>query len=659
MNRLRFEKSPYLLQHKDNPVSWYAWGDEAFRAARELNLPIFLSIGYSTCYWCHVMEKESFEDLEVAEVLNESFISIKLDREERPDIDQIYMDAVVGITGHGGWPMSVFLTPDLKPFFGGTYFPKKQFIPLLAKIAEVWGEDMQTLLDSAEQLFGFISTRASAETAAVETKSLFQSAREYFQKSFDHECGGFGAAPKFPQPSNISFLYRLARRLNDEQSRKMASQTVEAICRGGIQDQLGGGFHRYAVDRNWLVPHFEKMLYDNAQLASTLAWASRAERKPELLQIAKRTLDYCISALQQPNGGFFAAEDAGEVGREGEFYVWEYRELKEVLTTEEFLAFLKVYPVTPEGNFENGTHVLSFAGDFQAEESLRPLKDKLLAVRNSRRHPFKDSKIITSWNGLMISALAQVAMLASEDLYASAAKKAADFLIENLFEEEVLKRRYCDGEASFAGVLEDYSFFIEGLLLLHEATGVNRYFTTAKNLQSLQDRYFWDEKNGGYFFASGTSSDLITRKKDFNDGATPSGNSVSALNLLRLFQLTGESAYLDRFQKLKAVMIPHVAKFPGAYATFLSALDYELESLTSIVITGPDKKTEEAITALRQQFLPNTPIYRGNEAGPALVTGKEDSNLKIFICDVQGCRLPLESIEQAQLQLKPTILESI
>jgi uncharacterized protein YyaL (SSP411 family) len=643
MNRLKNQKSPYLLQHKDNPVDWYSWGPEAFEAANQQSKPIFLSIGYSTCYWCHVMEKECFEDGQVAEVLNENFISIKLDREERPDVDQIYMDAVVGITGHGGWPMSVFLTPDLKPFFGGTYYPKSQFIPLLEKIGEVWKTDKQSLLQSSNQLASFLAqTKVVDQTQTVTVKELFKNAKEYFSKSFDRECGGFGGAPKFPQPSHLEFLLKLSRRSKDKEAMQMALITLEAICRGGIYDQLGGGFHRYAVDRNWLVPHFEKMLYDNAQLVSVLVSAFQSSKEAWYLEIAKETLDYCLEILESNTGGFYAAEDAGEVGTEGEFYVWEYRELEHLLTKEELESVKISYGVTEGGNFEGATNILTFGGDFSDRTAIDSVKKRLRKVRDSRERPFKDKKIITSWNGLILTALSKVIGATGDKRYLQSAMKAADFIVDNLLSTTKLQRRFCDGEAAFDGVLEDYSFLIQGLLDLYEVSGETKYFTSAESIQEMQNSLFWDDSNGAYYFAGRGSSDLITRKKDYNDGATPSGNSVSALNLLRLYQLTGLRSYEEYFTKLKAAMLPHVNKYPGAFTTFLSALDFELESQKSVVVSG--EKSAEIAKAIKSNYFPNTPVYLADEDGPELLKGKTSADLKIFICSKEGCSLPIDDV---------------
>ena len=653
MNKLGLEKSPYLLQHKNNPVNWFAWGQESFEAARSQNKPIFLSIGYSTCYWCHVMEKQCFEDQEVADALSRYFISIKLDREERPDLDQIYMDAVVGLTGHGGWPMSVFLTPDLKPFFGGTYFPKAQFIPLLEKIGEVWKQDQISILESSKQLEGYLLQAGNVSEQQDSTViEIFRSSGEYFKRSFDETFGGFGGAPKFPQPSYLAFLFRLARRTASPEYSKMAAFTLEAICRGGIYDQLDGGFHRYAVDRAWQVPHFEKMLYDNAQLVSVLVAAYQSTKEEWCLKTAKKTLDYALTILENSSGAFFAAEDAGEVGSEGEFYVWKTSELKKLVSPNQLTQLMEVYGVTEEGNFEHGTNIFFLKGKFTDLVELEPVNQLLLNARNLRERPFKDKKIITSWNGLMISALAKVAGVEGDGPYLDSAKRAANFILSNLLIDSGLKRRFCDGEAGFDGVLEDYSFLIQGLLDLHEVSGDVLYFDSAVKLQSIQDSKFWDTETGSYFFSA--SLDVITRKKDYNDGATPSGNSVAALNLLRLHQLTGESSYKDFYLKLKLAMLPHARRYPGAFTTFLSALDYELEDERLAVIGG--EESQSFATQLRQDYQPNSSIYLASDSGPLPLRGKQSVGLQIFICSNQGCSLPIDNLVKAIEDLKPTIM---
>lgn len=650
VNHLRQEKSPYLLQHKDNPVAWFAWGQEAFQAARELDRPIFLSIGYSTCYWCHVMEHDSFESEEVASLLNDHFISIKVDREERPDVDQIYMDAVVGISGHGGWPMSVFLTPDRKPFFGGTFFPKQQFIPLLKKIDEVWQSDRQSILTSADQIFTFLNAKAPASEGKISLKDSLSKAFSYYAKSFDTEFGGFGSAPKFPQPNNLELLLRLWRRTGKEEALFMVEKTLDQICRGGIYDHVGGGFHRYATDRMWLTPHFEKMLYDNAQLVNVLLHAYQATKTPHYLKKAADTLDYCLRDLALLEGGFASAEDAGEVGEEGEFYVWESAELEHTLSEEEYDLLSKLFTVSDVGNFENHKNILSLQPETKFEEIDNPKIQEILAklnrLRSARERPLRDNKVLTSWMALLISAFAEGYAVTGDERFLSAALKAERFQREKLSDGRKLLRRFCDNDSRFPGFLEDYSYLIQALIDLYQVSGEASLSKRALELQDTQDELFWDFEKGGYFFATSELTELIVRKKDFNDGATPSGNSVSAMNLLRLFQLSGDSKYLDRYRELVTAMAPFAEKYPTAYATFICALDYEHENFRSVVAS--EKTWKQTLRTLKQEFLPNMIIAKADPKGPTLVSGKDEG---IYICDAQGCMPPETDVESIKEKL--------
>ncbi len=659
MNRLRFEKSPYLLQHKENPVHWFAWSEEAFAEAQRLDRPVFLSIGYSTCYWCHVMEQDSFENDDVADLLNAGFVCVKVDREERPDLDQIYMDAVVGIAGHGGWPMSVFLTPEKRPFFGGTFFPKQQFIPLLSKISEVWHSDRNSIVTSADRIFGFLNRQSAASDEPLEPVPAFRDALEYFRRNFDAEFGGFGQAPKFPQPANLELLLRLWRRTGDDSILLMVRKTIDAMCRGGIYDQVGGGFHRYATDQRWLVPHFEKMLYDNAQLVSVLVQAFQATKDRAYLTRATETLDYCLRDMRLKEGGFAAAEDAGEVGNEGEFYVWEAAHLEHSLSPQEYDLVTETFGVTAHGNFESETNILAIdravpLSVFE-DQNFRQLREKLFRLREVRDRPLRDTKILTAWNGLMLTALGRTYAVTGEGRYLTAATETAAFIRESLWKNGQLLRSYCDGEAKIPGFLEDYSYLIQGLLSLYEVSSLRAHYDWAVELQHVQDQLFWDGERGGYYFSPAGLTELIVRKKDFNDGAVPSGNSISALNLLKFCQLSGEASFLTRYHSLVRSMAPHAAKYPAAYPTLLCAIDFELDRFRATIVSSPtDRSWQEAQRTIAQNYLPNDLVARARNDGPPLVQDKELPDFEVFICDSAGCAPPEKKIEAAVAKLRTT-----
>ena len=514
-NRLAREKSPYLLQHKENPVDWYPWGEEAFQKAKRENKPIFLSIGYSTCYWCHMMEKDSFERQDVAELLNKSFISVKVDREEHPDVDQIYMDAVVAITGQGGWPMSVFLTPDLKPFFGGTFFWRQQFMQLIGNIAGIWEREPEKVLESAKKIMEALTPTLSESPLPLD--DLFQKAFDQLRQNFDPVHGGFGSAPKFPQSMNLFFLLSLYRRNGSQEALTMATQTLDAMAKGEIYDRVGGGFHRYATQADWREPHYEKMLYDNALLALTYLEASLVIPAKAGIHIAQETLDYVLREMTDAKGGFYSAQDAGEAGAEGEYYHWTEKTVEE-----ERMA------------------------------------------RAKRPPPHIDDKIVTSLNGLMIAAMAKGYQVLKQEKYLKGARGAAYFVQKNLFKEGKLLRRFREGDARFQGTLDDYAFLIYGLLALHEVDTDSGWKRWAEVLQKTQDDLFWDQKACGYYFTSREEKNLIVRKITFHDGALPSGNAISALNLLRLSHPFS--------QRLSGALARAAGRVPFSFASALLAL---------------------------------------------------------------------------------------
>jgi uncharacterized protein YyaL (SSP411 family) len=653
VNRLGEEKSPYLRQHKDNPVAWQAWGEEAFKLARDLKRPIFLSIGYSTCYWCHVMEKDSFEHDDVAAVINSLYVPIKIDREEHPEIDEIYMDAVVGMTGRGGWPMSVFLTPELKPFWGGTFFPRQQFIEILNKLSEIWQKTPDQVEANGQKLAEFLNQdRLTDQGMGANFGLIFSKAVTQLKERFDAQNGGFGTAPKFPPSTSLRFLLRLYTKIQDASLRHMILGSLDAMASGGIYDHLGGGFHRYSVDEKWLVPHFEKMLYDNALLATTYLEAFQVFGIPYYGEVARETLDYVLREMTAPEGGFFAAQDAGDVGREGEFYVWTWDELKKVFSPDEFKIFGEVFPLAKNGNFEHGNNILhlSHIELWNKRNELKALREKLLATRSQRTLPHRDNKVLTAWNGLMIAALAKGYCVLGDKKYLAAARASATFIKKDLYANGILLRRHCDGESKYQGTLADYSYLIAGLLELYQASFEVQWLEWAIDLQKSQDELFWDTKSAGYFTASKTETNLIVRKRDFADGALPSTNGVSAENQLRLFHYAFDDSFVQKFEHTKKLLSAEIERMPMAYLQILMAIDFSLADIKEIVVTGEGKEFEATIDILARAFLPYS--VRGivvpgqvSHALP-LLAGKLGAHFAVYVCSKNTCQAPLKNIDQ-------------
>ncbi|MFH1268275.1 MAG: thioredoxin domain-containing protein, partial [Planctomycetota bacterium] len=605
VNRLAKETSPYLLQHARNPVEWYPWSAEALRRAKEENKPIFLSIGYSACHWCHVMERESFEDPETARILNAHFIAIKVDREERPDLDEIYMTAVQVMTGQGGWPLSVFLTPDLKPFYGGTYFPPEDrfgmpsFKKVLNRMAEVWRAQPDDVAHNAEQMV--VALRANAAPAPASSgaldDSIFSSPAAQLVQSFDPNWGGFGGEPKFPSGAAIAFLLRqqlCADRSLQRDLLAVATVTLDRMAHGGIHDQIGGGFHRYSVDAQWLVPHFEKMLYDNAILGQAYLEAYQATGKDLYRRVAAGIFDYVLRDMTDSRGGFHSAEDADSEGEEGKFYVWRPEEITAVLGEEEGGFFCRCYGVSEEGNFE-GSNILHVPRDREAflraegiseaelEGRLAPLRRKLLAVRDKRVRPAKDDKVLAAWNGMMISAFARGYQVLGDQRYRSAAEGAADFVLAQMVREGVLLRTYraapdsSDGGTSkLPAYLDDYAEMAGALVDLYEATFELRWLEAADELAGRMVADFWDQEEGGFFYTSAAHKDLLVRTKPFFDGAVPSGNSVATLVLVRLGKLLDNQDYLAKAERVLVSMRDAMVAQPRAHLDLLSAADFYL-----------------------------------------------------------------------------------
>ncbi|MBA4393315.1 MAG: thioredoxin domain-containing protein [Desulfobacca sp.] len=676
-NHLIHEKSPYLLQHAENPVHWYPWGQEAFQKAQGEDRPIFLSIGYATCHWCHVMAHESFEDEEVAQLLNQSYVAVKVDREERPDIDQVYMSVCQALTGRGGWPLSIFMTPEGKPFFAGTYFPKRSrlgmsgFMELLTKIADLWKKDREKIVQAGEDVTRSIQTRPDGPANGFSlTLPTLEYGQQQLAKTFDPAWGGFGASPKFPTPHHLTFLLRRFNRNEDLQVQQMTEKTLEAMRFGGIFDQVGLGFHRYSVDEKWLVPHFEKMLYDQALLAMAYTEAYQAFKSPFYGQVTREIFTYVLRELMSPEGGFYSAEDADSEGREGLFYLWTSEEVHQVLGQKAGDLFSRFYNITPHGNFEDGMSIpfISISlKEFAIQEKVdlpelealfAEARERLFQVRNQRIHPLKDDKILTAWNGLMIAALAKGSQALGDSIYAQAAKKATDFVLNRMRTPAGgLYRRYRDGHIAYPGYLEDYAFFIWGLIELYETTFETRYIEEALRLNHLQIDLFWDREKGGCFFTPNDGEPLITREKDLYDGAIPSGNSVTALNCLRLGRLTGNTDWEEKADHLFRNFSATVAGYPMAYTQFLNALDFMLGPSQEIVVAGaPEQKaTQEMIAVIHRAFLPNKVLLlrSQDERSQGIIALspflKEMVSVNqeptVYLCEGFACRTPITDLE--------------
>ncbi|MEM7391342.1 MAG: thioredoxin domain-containing protein, partial [Verrucomicrobiota bacterium] len=568
-NRLKSETSPYLLQHAYNPVDWYPWGEEALEKAKQDNKPIFLSIGYSACHWCHVMEHESFESVEIADTLNRHFVSIKVDREERPDLDDIYMTAVQLISGSGGWPMTVFLTPDRRPFFGGTYFPPQTrygrigFGELLLKIQETWEEKQEGVLQDAENLTKAITAYSQRDVGEKQSLSptLIDIAVEQLGAQFDARWGGFGHPPKFPPSAGLGLMMRRLHHTPDPRALHMLKHTLDRMAYGGMYDQFGGGFHRYSVDEKWLVPHFEKMLYDNALLARTYLDAWQLTKDGNYRRITRETLDYVLREMTDPTGGFHSSEDADSEGEEGTFYVWTPGEIAEVIGAETAERLCRVYDIADGGNFEGKSipNCPQSPAEFAEEEGLDPeeLQQTLLKAREALRqhrdarvHPGLDDKILTSWNGLMISAMSRAGFVLAEEKYLRAAEKAAEHLIGPFEEEGRLYRSFREGRFKQPGYLDDYAFLLNGLIDLFESTFDLRWLTRAEALAEAMMERFWEQEESSFYFTSSEHTDVLLRVRPVYDGAEPSGNSIAALALLRLAGFTEKSAWRDTAEQV-------------------------------------------------------------------------------------------------------------
>ncbi len=662
-NRLAKEKSPYLLQHSHNPVDWYAWNDEAFRKAREEDKPIFLSIGYSTCHWCHVMERESFEDPDTAEILNKHFISIKVDREERPDIDTVYMSYVMSTTGSGGWPMSVFITPEGKPFYGGTYFPPTDrfgmpgFRSLLLSLSEAWQTRRSEITASADSAADFLSARKDSADSRELSTAVMQAAYQNTLDSYDAERGGFGHAPKFPRPHLISFLLRYWKRTGVPPSLLMAEKTLLAMADGGLNDQLGGGFHRYSTDRNWRVPHFEKMLYDQALLVGAYLDAYQATGRTRYAQVARQTLDYVMREMTSPEGGFYSAQDADSFPadnprekKEGAYFVWTQGEIIKILGEKDAAIFISYYGVKPDGNAESDPHG-EFKGqnilyraketDEATETELARLRKALLNYRSLRPKPHLDDKVLTDWNGLMISAFASASRVLEEEKYRDAAVNAAQFIRTRMKTKSgTLLHRYRVGDAAIEGHLDDYAFTLLAFLDLYEATFDRIWLDEAKAIASKMIEFFWDQEDSGFYFTSHTAEKLVSRPKEIYDGAVPSGNSAAAGAFLRLWLMTADGQWEEKARQMLESFSGQIAQNPTAFPKMLSALDLAIGPSAEIVIAGPKDALEATVLKkIYSKFLPNKIVMRRSEKDTDYpgVNGK----LTVYVCRDFKCQLPV------------------
>jgi hypothetical protein len=676
-NRLIEESSPYLLQHAHNPVNWYAWSDEAFERAKRENKPIFLSVGYSTCHWCHVMERESFEDEEIAAFLNRHFIAIKVDREERPDIDSVYMTAVNILTGRGGWPMTVIMTPHKEPFFGGTYFPPRKgvrgsragLIDILAEMLRIYTEEPEAVVARAQELSQRVEQAAALQPGpGVPSDKVIVVAAQNLARGFDRVNGGFSGAPKFPQPSRLSLLLRYARRTRDPGATAMVTTTLDKMAAGGIYDHVGGGFHRYSTDAQWLVPHFEKMLYDNAQLAVVYLEAWEHTGDPAYQRVAREILDYVAGEMTAPEGGFYSATDADSPtpdghDEEGWFFTWTPGELEQLLGADDAAVVSAAYGVTGRGNFEgrNILHRVKTDREVGAQlrippkrvaEVLASARSTLYEARKLRPPPIRDEKIIAAWNGMMITAFAQAGWMLDEPRYAAVASRAAGFVLTRMRTEDgALVRTYREGKKGSSSFLDDYASMVGACLDLYEATGRVVWLVSAVELQSDQDARYLDPQSGGYYLTPSGGETLLVREKPAYDRAVPSGNSVAARNLLRLHDFTGDAKWRSRAERLFASLGFRVTRSPNGYPLLLVALDHYYDTPLEVAIVAPLKQEEAAPLAerLRKTFVPNkafavlTDIQAAEQqAQVPWLEGKRAMGGKstAYVCERGRCDLP-------------------
>jgi len=678
-NKLITEKSPYLLQHAYNPVDWYPWCEEAFTKAKNEDKPVFLSIGYSTCHWCHVMERESFEDFSVAELMNKVFVNIKVDREERPDIDNVYMTVCQMMTGGGGWPLTIIMTPDKKPFFSGTYFPKEKrygrigLIELINQINSAWKTRRNEINNSAEQITNYLCEYNLPKQKNEITSDIFEKAFKVFETKFDKTFGGFGASPKFPSPHNLMFLLRHWKKTGNTSALEMVEKTLTQMRMGGIFDHIGFGFHRYSTDKEWLLPHFEKMLYDQALISYSLVETFQATQKEEYKIIAEEIYEYVLRDMTSTEGGFYSAEDADSEGEEGKFYVWSEDEIN-ILLKEDSHFFKMIFNILPEGNFteestrnNSGTnipHLKKSITDCSIELNIPPeeLNHKinnwrkiLFEERRKRIHPFKDDKILTDWNGLMIASFAKAGKVFNNQKYIDAAEKCIQFIFNKLSTPEgKLLHLYRLDEASVNGTADDYAFVVAALLELYEATFKVKYLRKAIDLNEIFINHFYDNKNGGFYFTSNESESLIVTTKEIYDGAVPSSNSVALLNLLKFARITANQHYENLASEIIKSFSEEISKQPSSYTQFLCGLDFAFGPAYEVVIVeGKDEShTKKIIEIINKKFIPNKVLV--------FIPGKNSDEINkiaeftssfttlgnkttVYVCKNYQCNLPVNN----------------
>jgi uncharacterized protein YyaL (SSP411 family) len=682
LNRLADSKNPYLLQHAENPVHWYPWCDEAFEKAASEDKPIFLSVGYSTCHWCHVMSEESFDDPEVAQALNDGYISIKVDREERPDIDSVYQEACQATTGQGGWPLTIIMDTDKRPFFAGTYLPKVRkygrpgLLDILKKVGDMWRDNRQQLTQAGEMITQLLKESGTRWNTTSFNNDEITHAYSVLKTEFDNNYGGFGYAPKFPMPVNILFLLRYYRQIKDEEALNMVEKTLVMMRRGGIYDQIGFGFHRYSTDHKWLVPHFEKMLYDNALLAVAYLETFQITQKPFYADTAREVLTYLLRDMQAPDGGFASAEDADSEGGEGRFYIWSRDEVCEVLHNQEADLFTRYFDITRKGNFEAGTNIpnllsskaglLKIAGGEEEEPMVNEALSRLFKARARRPRPFRDEKVITSWNGLAITAMAKAGRILGEQKYIDAAGDTAAFILKNLCDSDGrLLTAYFRGQAVTPAYLHDYAFLIQGLLELWEAKFDEKYIQSAVDLMERQINLFWDKEDGGFYFTSYDAHELPVRRMDATDGAIPSGNSVSVQNLVRLSRLTGREEWEGIARELLQSFSGNVSRHPSGYTTLLSEwLLLEVPPIEIVIAGDPEKPgTKRLLEVVNSVFLPEAIVFnnpggaRGRELAailPPILDKEPVSNGALaYVCQGLACLEPIESPDALRSTLNP------
>ena len=684
MNRLADSKSPYLLQHKNNPVDWFPWGVEAFEKAKEENKPIFLSIGYSTCHWCHVMEHESFEDQQVAELMNENFVSIKVDREEMPEVDHLYMSVCQAMTGRGGWPLTIVMSPEKEPFFAGTYFPKTGrgnrpgMLELIPSLMNAWNNKQEDIQKTIEQVNNYLDKANNVQPGSALNRNTIDDAYNNFIERYDKNFGGFGKAPKFPSPHNLLFLLRYHKAYQDTMAKTMVENTLSKMRLGGIFDHIGFGFHRYSTDQEWFLPHFEKMLYDQAMISLAYLEAFEITKKQEYANITHEIFSYVARDMTDKNGGFYSAEDADSEGEEGKFYVWSTSEINKVLGSIEGKQFTDVYGFNDNGNFHDEAtgqlvpsnipflknRIIEYGEKNKIDvASLKVTLEKnrktLFEYRRNRIHPLKDDKILTDWNGLMIAALAKGGTVLKENKYTNAAERSANFILDNLRDENGrLYKRYRNGSTGLQPHIDDYAFFIWGLLNLYESNFNTYYLKSALELSEIMVADFLDKKRGGFFIGPNNGEKLIVRAKDSYDGAIPSGNAVAAMNFIRISKFTGDSKWEDIAQNTFLAFSEGIKRIPSAHSFMLTSFMYGLDNPKEIVIVAKEKnaKTMSSIRKIQEVYNPNSIIIfkelknrteLDNIAPWTTMHDAINDEITYYICENFSCRRPTTDIDIA------------